>query len=118
MTKDLPISNSARPCLVDDDVSHWFEGTALTLDDEGVYFETEQQRFYVHDQVMIIAIKRGTADSRQYLSRKPHEIVREIKGGSSSEGILFFGQEEKNVAANKRGRNVVHWQRELDTIRL
>ena len=56
-------------------------------------------------------------NSRQYPSRKPHEIVREIKGGSSTEGIIFFGQEEKNVAANKRGRNVVHWQHELDTIR-
>ena len=67
MIKELPISNSARPCLVDDDVSHWFEGTALTLDNEGVYFETEQQRFYVHDQVMII--KRGTADSIHPASR-------------------------------------------------
>ena len=29
----LAITNSEDPCLVDDDVSLWFEGKALTLDD-------------------------------------------------------------------------------------
>ncbi len=61
--------NSTKPCVVDDDMLHWFEGRGLTLDHEGVYYTVNAHNFYVHDQVMIIAIKRGDEERIQPASR-------------------------------------------------
>lgn len=69
MIKYLPITISEKPCLVDDDISHWFEGRELTLDHDGVYYTVNNHKFYVHDQVMIIAIKRGDQERIQPASR-------------------------------------------------
>ena len=44
---------------------HTGSRASLTLDDEGVYYDVEQKRFYVHDQVVIVAIKRGQMDRIQ-----------------------------------------------------
>ena len=80
----LAVANSEKPCLVDDDVSRWFEGKVLTLDDEGVYYTVERKRYYVHDQVIIIAIKRGTMERiqpprrmRMYVTARGEPRVKE-----------------------------------------
>ncbi|KAL3135259.1 hypothetical protein ABBQ38_006233 [Trebouxia sp. C0009 RCD-2024] len=84
MTQELAITNSEKPCLVDDDVSHWFQGKAVTVDDEGVYNTVEQKRYYVRDQVIIICIKRETVERiqpprrmRMYVTARGEPRVRD-----------------------------------------
>ena len=101
MTQELAITNSEKPCLVDNHVSQWFEGKVLTLDDEGVYYTVERKRYYVHDQVINICIKRGTMERIQPPRRMRMYVTASLlKGRASSEGLLFFGKEEKGVRRN------------------
>ena len=54
------------------------------LDDEGVYYTVERKRYYVHDQVIVIAIKRGNNGAHQpprrmrmYVTARGEPRVRE-----------------------------------------
>lgn len=62
MTTELPIINARRPCKVDTEYAHWFEDKRLILDDEGVYYIKEGRKYYVHDQVIVIATKDGSKE--------------------------------------------------------
>lgn len=37
----------------------WFSDKTLYMDTEGVYYKINGRRYYVHDQVMILACKQG-----------------------------------------------------------
>lgn len=59
MTASLPIVGHDKPCLIDPDMLPWLVDKTLRLDEEGVYYVIDDQRYYVHDQVMVIAVKQG-----------------------------------------------------------
>lgn len=55
----LRVKNSDKMCRVDDEYVHWFADRELYLDAEGVFFNEDDKKFYVHDEVMTIACKEG-----------------------------------------------------------
>lgn len=59
MTTELPIVNARRPCKVASVDARWFQNKKLMLDDEGVYYRKEGRKYYVHDQVIVIATRDG-----------------------------------------------------------
>lgn len=59
MTTKLPISNSSEPCIVDTMYVHWFQDKTLIFDEKGVYYIKGGRKYYVHDQVIVIATKDG-----------------------------------------------------------
>lgn len=59
MTTELPIINSPRTCKVDPEYAYWFADKGLFWDDEGVFYITNGRKYYVHDQVIVIATKDG-----------------------------------------------------------
>ena len=106
MTQEFAITNSEKPCLVDVDVSQWFEGKVLTLDDEGVYYTVEQNRYYVHDQVIIICIKRGTMERiqpprrmRMYVTARGEPRVRDYYFSGRKKRTPEETQEEEMLYA-------------------
>jgi len=62
MTIGLPIIGHDKPCLINEDMETWFVGKELFLDDKGVYYSVGGKKYYVHDQVMIVAVKRKLKD--------------------------------------------------------
>lgn len=60
---ELPIIGCAVPCTVNKSYSKWFSDKDLYMDDVGVCYAVmdagKWRRFYVHDQVMILAVKDG-----------------------------------------------------------
>ena len=102
----LAVTNSEKPCLVDDDVSQWFEGKVLTVDDEGVYYTVERKRYYVHDQVIIICIKRGTMERiqpprrmRMYVTARGEPRVRDYYFSGRKKRTPEETQEEEMLYA-------------------
>lgn len=59
MSASLPIIGHDKPCLLDADMIPWFVDKTLQLNDEGVYYTIDDHKYYVHDQVMILAVKQG-----------------------------------------------------------
>ena len=59
MTTELPIINSSETCKLDPEYAHWFEKKTLFLDQEGVYYTKNGKKYYIHDQVIVIATKDG-----------------------------------------------------------
>jgi len=59
---ELPIVKSTKKCLVDANDAKWFDTKELHFGREGVYFyhpNTKTRKYYVHNQVMIIATIEG-----------------------------------------------------------
>lgn len=68
----LPIQNSTKPCLLDPEHVRWFADKLLYSDADGVYFHdrfsnrsnnTGLKKYYVHDNVMAIALKDGLTET-------------------------------------------------------
>jgi hypothetical protein len=61
MSASLPITNSSRRCTLDPQYVKWFQDKTLISDDEGVYYisEDRKRKYYVHDQVIVLATKDG-----------------------------------------------------------
>lgn len=53
MSAELPIANSTLPCLLEPGHVKWFQ------DDIGVFYIQNSQPYYIHNQVMALAIKEG-----------------------------------------------------------
>lgn len=84
MSAKLPIINSDRPCLVDPEYAIWFQNKQLILDDIGVFYIKDSRKFYVHDQVIILATKDGLKEPpadknflRQFIKAKCDTDVQE-----------------------------------------
>ena len=58
-TAEIPVSNSDRPCIVDQMYAIWFQDKTLVLDQDGVFYLKNGRKYYVHDQVMTLAVKDG-----------------------------------------------------------
>ena len=57
MSTYLPIKNFDKPCIVSASHAKWFVDKELMMDEEGVYYIIDGRKYYVHDQVMTIAVK-------------------------------------------------------------
>ena len=55
----LPIVGHDHPCLLDVDMVPWFIDKTLYMDDGGMYYTIDGRRYYVQNQVMIVACKQG-----------------------------------------------------------
>lgn len=88
----LPIQNHTKPCLLDEEYVRWFADKTLWMDDRGVYFFVDGRKFYVHDQVMVIACADGSKEPlpepqmRQFVRARCMPDVRNFYFGSSRSG--------------------------------
>ncbi len=58
LTKLPIVSTTDQFCTVDTCYAKWFESKSLQCDDDhGVFYILNGRRFYVHDQVMALAVK-------------------------------------------------------------
>ncbi len=91
---ELPLSNTAETCKIDIDMLPWFKDKQLTLEpDVGVSYEILGHKFYVHEQVFIVGVKRGLKEMPQPGIRWRY-FVR-TRGGTARATVLETRQEEK-----------------------
>ena len=71
---------------------HWFADKTLYFDDRGVHFFIDGRKFYVHDQVMVIACADGSKEPqsetnmRRFVRAKCTPDVRNFWFGSARRG--------------------------------